>query len=41
MNQFLELYKQSIVEEMGVSTEASYEIDQYDDKELFLLDLKK
>lgn len=40
MNQFLELYKQSIVEEMGVSTEASYEIDQYDDKELFLLDLK-
>ena len=40
MNQFLELYKQSIIEEMGVSTETSYEIDQYDDKELFLLDLK-
>lgn len=40
MNQFLELYKQSIIEEMGVSTEASYDIDQYDDKELFLLDLK-
>ena len=40
MNQFLELYKQSIIEEAGIQPEASYDIDQYDDKELFLLDLK-
>lgn len=40
MGQFLELYKQSIIEEAGLKTEPSYEIDQYDDKELFLLDLK-
>ena len=36
---FLELYKNSIIEELGGTTE-SYEIDAYDDKELFLLDLK-
>lgn len=40
MNQFLELYKQSIIEEAGIQPEVSYDIDQYDDKELFLLDLK-
>jgi len=40
MNQFLDLYKQSIIEEAGLQTESSYEIDQYDDRELFLLDLK-
>lgn len=40
MNQFLELYRQSIIEEAGIQPEASYDIDQYDDKELFLLDLK-
>ena len=40
MNQFLELYKQSIIEEAGIKPEESYDIDQYDDKELFLLDLK-
>ena len=40
MNQFLELYRQSIIEEAGIQPEVSYDIDQYDDKELFLLDLK-
>ena len=33
------MYKNSIIEELGGKTE-SYEIDAYDDKELFLLDLK-
>ena len=37
---FLELYKNSIMEELGTTQEDSYEIDAYDDKELFLLDLK-
>ena len=37
---FLELYKNSIIEELGTTQEDSYEIDAYDDKELFLLDLK-
>ena len=37
---FLELYKNSIMEELGATQEDSYEIDAYDDKELFLLDLK-
>ena len=40
MDQFLDLYKQTVIEEAGLQTESSYEIDQYDDKELFLLDLK-
>lgn len=37
---FLELYKNSIMEELGATQEDSYEIDAYDDRELFLLDLK-
>lgn len=37
---FLEAYKNSIIEELGITQEDSYEIDAYDDKELFLLDLK-
>ena len=37
---FLELYKNSIIEELGATQEDSYEIDAYDDRELFLLDLK-
>ena len=37
---FLELYKNSIMEELGTTQEDSYEIDAYDDRELFLLDLK-
>ena len=37
---FLEAYKDSIIEELGITQEESYEIDAYDDKELFLLDLK-
>ena len=39
-NSFLELYKNSIMEELGATQEDSYEIDAYDDRELFLLDLK-
>ena len=37
---FLEAYKNSIIEELGMVQEESYEIDAYDDRELFLLDLK-
>lgn len=38
---FLEGYKQSIIEELGVqSASQNYDIDAYDDQELFLLDLK-
>lgn len=40
INQFLELYKESVISEAGIQTQESYDIDQYDDKELFLLDLK-
>jgi hypothetical protein len=40
IDQFLELYKESIISEAGLQSEPSYAIDQYDDKELFLLDLK-
>ena len=40
MDQFLDLYKQSIIEEAGLKPEVSYDIDAYDDKELYLLDLK-
>lgn len=40
MSQFLDMYKQSIIEEAKLASEPSYEIDEYDDKELFLLDLK-
>lgn len=39
-NSFLELYRESIVQELGGQTEDTYEIDAYDDKELFLLDLQ-
>lgn len=38
--QFLEQYKQSILSEMQSQGEPFYEIDNYDDQELFLLDLK-
>jgi hypothetical protein len=38
---FLEGYKQSIIEELGVQPASqNYDIDAYDDQELFLLDLK-
>lgn len=40
LNQFLELYKESVIQEAGAQSEASYEIDQYNDEELYLLDLK-
>lgn len=39
-NSFLELYKDSIIEELGGNTGESYDIDAYDDKELYLLDQK-
>ena len=37
---FLESYKQSIIEELGGAPAQSYDIDSYDDQELFLLDQK-
>jgi len=40
VNDFLESYKQSIIEELGIEPTQNYDIDAYDDQELFLLDLK-
>lgn len=40
INDFLERYKEMVLEEAGQTNATSYEIDSYDDKELFLLDLK-
>ena len=40
VNEFLELYRNSILEEFGSKQTDSYEIDNYSDMELFLLDLK-
>lgn len=40
INSFLELYKNSILEETNQSKIDSYEIDSYSDMELFLLDLQ-
>ena len=40
IEQFLENYKQSIIEELGVAPIQNYDIDSYDDQELFLLDQK-
>ena len=37
---FLELYKQEIIASLEESTTQNYEIDAYDDSELFMLDLK-
>ena len=37
---FLENYKQSVIEELGEQSAQTYDIDAYDDQELFLLDLK-
>lgn len=39
VEEYLEDYKKTILSELGVQEE-SYEIDSYDDQELFLLDLK-
>jgi hypothetical protein len=40
VDQYLELYKEQIVKELEGKKEPNYEIDNYDDHELFLLDLK-
>ena len=40
VEEFLESYKNSIIESLGVIDTESYDIDNYDDQELFLLDLK-
>lgn len=40
VEEFLESYKNSIIESLGVTDTESYDIDNYDDQELFLLDLK-
>lgn len=39
VDQFLEGYRESILTEAGLSNSPVYEIDNYDDNELFLLDL--
>ena len=41
VNDFLENYKQSIIDSLNVNSVQNYEIDAYDDQELFLLDLKE
>lgn len=41
VNDFLENYKQSIIDSLNVDSVQNYEIDAYDDQELFLLDLKE
>jgi hypothetical protein len=41
VEQFLEAYKESILQEAGISNEPVYEIDAYDDNELYLLDLQQ
>lgn len=40
VEQFLEGYKQSIVDELSNSEGSNYDIDAYDDEELYMLDLK-
>ena len=40
VDEFLELYKQEIIASLEESTTQNYEIDAYDDSELFMLDLK-
>lgn len=40
INQFLDQYKQSIINEIQDNSVDSYQIDDYTDEELFLLDLK-
>ena len=40
VEQFLEGYKQTIVDSISNSETANYEIDAYDDEELYMLDLK-
>lgn len=40
VEEFLESYKNSIIESLGAIDTESYDIDNYDDQELFLLDLK-
>lgn len=39
MEQFLEYYKGQVIEELQMNSPQNYEIDSYDDRELFLLDL--
>ncbi len=40
-NDYLEGYKKSIIDELGVQPTQTYDIDAYDDQELYLLDLKQ
>lgn len=40
IDQYLDYYKESILEELNASAVQSYDIDSYSDQELFLLDLK-
>lgn len=40
LEEYLDQYKDSLVAELGASSEVSYDIDAYDDEELYLLDLK-
>lgn len=40
LQEYLQLYEQSVVEKLNENNEPTYDIDAYDDEELFLLDLK-
>lgn len=41
VEEFLETYKQSIINELSRGAEPEYSIDSYDDQELYMLDLKQ
>lgn len=41
VDEFLEGYKEAVLKEAGISNSPVYEIDSYDDNELFLLDLQQ
>lgn len=40
VEEYLNQYKEAVIAELGVNNEVSYDIDAYDDQELYLLDLK-
>lgn len=40
VEEYLNQYKEAVIAELGVGGEVSYDIDAYDDQELYLLDLK-
>lgn len=41
ISEFLETYKQSVIDELNIPSTENYEIDAYDDQELYMLDLQQ